>query len=320
MKAIVVQNFGEPEVLELAEVSEPKPGWDQAVVKLEAIGVNPADTYIRSGNYALKPALPYTPGMDGAGVVAEIGEGVSGVRTGDRVYLSGALNGTYAEKALCSTAHLHPLPERASFAQGAAIGVPYATAHVGLFARGGAQAGDTVLIHGGTGGVGLAAIQLARAAGLIVLATGGTEAGRELARREGAHEVFDHQAADYLDRILRHTAGHGVDLILEMLANVNLGKDLPLLATGGRVVVIGSRGPVEINARDLMSRSADIRGVMLPKTPPEQLARVHSALRAGLENGSLRPVIGREFPLAAAAEAHRTVMSPGAAGKIVLIP
>jgi NADPH2:quinone reductase len=320
MKAIVVKNFGDPEVLELAEIPEPKPGWDQVLLKLEAIGVNPVDCYIRAGSYAAKPPLPYTPGVDGAGVVVEVGGGVTDVEEGQRVYLSGALQGTYAERALCSTSHLHPLPDGTSFAQGAALGVPYATAHLGLFARGAAQPGETVLVHGGTGGVGLAAIQLARAAGLVVLATGGTEAGRELAQREGAHEVFDHQSADYLDRILHRTAGRGVDLILEMLANVNLGKDLTLLASGGRVVVIGSRGPVEINARDLMARGADIRGVMLLKAPPEQLARAHAAIGAGLANGSLRPVIGREFPLAEAAAAHRSMMSPGASGKIILIP
>ncbi|HYR59296.1 MAG TPA: NADPH:quinone reductase [Chthoniobacteraceae bacterium] len=320
MKAIVVKEFGGPEVLELATIPEPAPGWEQVVVHLEAIGVNPVETYIRSGNFAVRPALPYTPGTDGAGVIMALGNGVARLRQGQRVYVAGSLSGAYAERTLCAAAHVHPLPENVSFAQGAALGVPYTTAHVGLFFRGRARAGETVLVHGGTGGVGLAAVQLARAAGLTVFATGGTDAGRQLAREQGAHEVFDHKASDYFDQILRATSGRGVGLILEMLANVNLGKDPALLAQGGRVVVIGSRGSVEIDPRDLMARNADVRGVMLFNTPPDELARTRAALHAGLENGSLRPVIGREFPLAEAAKAHEAVMSSGATGKIILKP
>ncbi|MGB8170281.1 MAG: NADPH:quinone reductase [Chthoniobacteraceae bacterium] len=320
MKAIVVKEFGGPDVLELGTQPDPVPGWGQVVVQLEAIGVNPVDTYIRSGTYAAKPKLPYTPGTDGAGVITAIGGGVTRCSESQRVYVAGSLSGTYAERTLCDVSHVHPLPERASFAQGAALGVPYATAHVGLFSRGQALPSETVLVHGGTGGVGLAAIQLARAAGLHVLATGGTDAGRQRCRAEGADEVFDHHAPDYLDRILHHTSGRGVEIVLEMLANVNLGKDLTLLARGGRVVVIGSRGPVEINPRDLMSRHADIRGVMLLNTPPAELERTHAALQAGLKTGALSPVIGREFPLGEASKAHAAVMSPGAMGKIILVP
>lgn len=320
MKAIVVKQFGGPEVLELDTAPDPTAGWDQVVVQIEAIGVNPVDTYIRSGTYALKPKLPYTPGADGAGVIVAVGGGVTRLREGQRVYVAGSLSGTYAERALCDASHVHPLPPHVSFEQGAALGVPYATAHVALFLRGRALPAETVLVHGGSGGVGLAAIQLARAAGLQVLATGGTNGGRELCRTAGAHEVFDHTAPDYLDHILRHTSGRGLALILEMLANVNLGKDLPLLAPGGRVVVIGSRGPVEINPRDLMGRNGDIRGMNLLNTGPEEIARTHAALQAGLETGTLRPVIGQNFPLGEAPKAHETVLAPGAMGKIILVP
>jgi NADPH2:quinone reductase len=215
---------------------------------------------------------------------------------------------------------VHPLPDAVSFAQGAALGVPYATAHFALFHRGQARSGETVLIHGGTGGVGLAAVQLARAAGLTVFATGGTASGRELVRREGASASFDHRDPEYTAQIFEATGGRGVNLIIEMLANVNLGNDLPLLTPDGRVVVIGSRGPVEINPRDLMARNADIRGVMLSVAPPAVRNGIHTALREGLESGVLRPVIAHEFPLADAAQAHAAVMSPGASGKIVLIP
>lgn len=320
MKAIVVKQFGGPEVLALDTVPDPVAGWEQVVVKLGAIGVNPVDTYIRAGTYAVKPQLPYTPGLDGAGVITAIGAGVTGLREGQRVYLSGALSGTYAESALCSAGRVHVLPDRVTFAQGAALGVPAATAHLALFARGQAQPGETVLVHGGTGGVGLAATQLARAAGLHVLATGGTEPGRALCREHGAHEVFDHTDAACLDQILATTSCRGVHLIVEMLANVNLGKDLPLLAPGGRVVVVGSRGPVEINPRELMTRNADVRGVNLLHTPPEILARTYAALGASLEIGNLRPAIGHEFPLSEATRAHETVLAPGALGKIILVP
>ncbi len=318
MKAIRVQQFGEPEVLQVADVPDLTPAAGQVLVRIHAAGVNPVETYVRSGKYAKLPPLPYTPGTDGAGVVAGLGEGVSDWKIGDRVYLAGSLTGTYAEQALCEPAQLHRLPDRVSFAQGAALGIPYATAHIALFHRGGAKAGETVLIHGATGGVGLAAVQIARAAGLTVLGTGGTEAGRALVAREGAHAVFDHHAADYADQILAATNGRGVDLIIEMLANENLGKDLPLLAPSGRVLIVGSRGPVEINPRDLMARMADVRGVILFGAPSKALADTHRALFAGLADGSLRPIVAQEIPLAGAPRAHAAVMAAGAQGKIVL--
>jgi NADPH2:quinone reductase len=318
MKAIRVEEFGGPEVMKLVEVPQPRPEAGQVLVRIHAAGVNPVETYIRAGTYPRKPALPFTPGNDGAGVIEQAGEEVK-LQAGDRVYTAGSISGTYAEYALCHAAQVHPLPENVSFAQGAAMGTPYATAYRGLFQRAQAKPGEAVLIHGASGGVGTAAVQLARARGLRVLGTAGTERGRELVREQGAHEVFDHRAADYLAQIMGATSGRGVDVILEMLANVNLGKDLTILAPRGRVVVIGSRGPVEIDARDTMSRDADIRGMVLPNTSPAEMASIHAALVAGLENGTLRPVIGKELPLAEAPEAHRAVMEPGAFGKIALI-
>ncbi|MDB6173563.1 MAG: quinone oxidoreductase [Chthoniobacteraceae bacterium] len=319
MRAIRVKEFGSPAVMQLAEIPTPEPGPGQLVVQIHAAGVNPVDTYIRAGTYAKKPELPYTPGMDGAGIVLDVGAAVKEFRPGQRVYLSGSITGTYAAAALCEAAHVHPMPESVSFSQGAALGIPYATAHFALLTRAAAQAGETVLIHGATGGVGLAAVQIARAAGLKVFATGGSEEGRRLLREEGAHEVFDHGAAGYLKLILEKSGG--VDVVLEMLANVNLANDLTLLSRGGRVAVIGSRGPIEINPRELMARNADVRGVMLAgSADPLESIRIHAALYAGLENKTLRPVVAREYPLGEASQAHEAVMASGARGKIVLLP
>jgi len=309
MKGIRVHEFGGPEVLKFEEIPDPEPIENQVLVRVHAVGINPVDTYIRSGTYAFRPELPYTPGRDGAGLV----EG-----TGERVYFAGSLSGSYAELALCDRLQIYALPENVSFAAGASIGVPYGTAYRALVHCARGNAGDTVLVHGATGGVGTAAVQLARARGMTVVGTGGTEPGREMVKKEGAHHVLDHRAPDYLERLMELTDGRGVDVILEMLANVNLGKDLTVLARGGRVVVIGSRGTVEINPRDAMAREASITGMVLLNASAEELSRIHAGIYAGLEAGFLRPVIGRELPLADAAEAHRAVMEPGARGNIVL--
>jgi NADPH2:quinone reductase len=301
-------------------VPTPQVGPGEVLVRMHAVGVNPVETYIRAGKYARLPELPYTPGNDGAGVIEQAGTDVNEFKLGDRVYTAGSITGTYAEFALCKKEQVHRLSANVSFAQGAAMGTPYATAYRGLFQRACAKPGETVLVHGASGGVGTAAVQLARAYGLRVLGTAGSDNGIKLAREQGAHEVFDHRASEHFDEIMNATGGRGVDVIIELLANVNLSKDLTILAKAGRVTVIGSRGRVEIDPRDTMQRDADIRGMVLPNTPPKELASIHAALVAGLENGMLRPVIGKEFPLADAAKAHRAVMESGALGKIVLVP
>ncbi|MFN2598727.1 MAG: NADPH:quinone reductase [Pyrinomonadaceae bacterium] len=320
MKAIRVHEFGEPDVMRLEEVGDPKPAATQVVVRVRAAGVNPVDAYIRSGAYARKPELPYTPGSDAAGTVESVGAEVRRFKVGDRVYVRWSLSGTYAELGLCEEAHVHALPEGVTFAQGAAVGVPYATAYRALFQRAKARPGESVLVHGASGGVGTAAVQLARAAGMTVFGTGGTEEGRRLVEREGAHHVLDHHATNYLDELMTLTGGRGVDVILEMLANVNLDRDLGVLAPAGRVVVVGSRGRVEIDPRQLIGRDADVRGMSLFNAGEQNLSSIHAALVAGMGNGTLRPVVGKELPLAEAARSHREVMEPGSYGKIVLVP
>jgi NADPH:quinone reductase len=319
MKAIRVEQFGGPEVLQLKDVSDSEPGPNQILIKVQAIGVNPVETYIRAGRNP-NLSLPYTPGTDAAGVVAKIGARVHHVNVGARVYTSGSATGAYANMAVCETSDVHPLPDCASFAQGAALSIPYGTAWRALFQRARAVPGETVLIHGASGGVGTAAVQLARAAGLTVIGTAGSERGAQLVRELGANHVLNHRLPDYLTEVLKITENRGVNIILEMLANVNLGKDLSLLARNGRVIVIGSRGKVEIDARDAMMRDADIRGMFLFNISVTDMASIHAALRAGLECGTVKPVIGRELPLAEASRAHELIMEPGAAGKIILIP
>ena len=320
MKAIRVHQFGGAEVLKLEELPDPQPGPGQIVIRVGAAGVNPVDAYIRTGTYASKPSLPYTPGTDTAGVVTSVGPDVKRVKVGDRVYTTGSKTGTYAEQTLCDEATVHPLPGHVSFEQGAAIGVPYGTAYRALFIRAQAKPAETILVHGASGGVGTAAVQLAHAIGVTVIGTAGSDAGMKLVREQGAQHALNHSADGYLDELMKLTDGRGVDAILEMLANKNLAKDLTVLAKKGRVAVIGNRGTIEINPRDAMAREADIRGVTLMNTSPEEYRLIHAALGAGLENGSLKPVIGERIPLAEAARAHETIMGSGTLGKIVLIP
>ena len=310
--------------MKLEEVTDRSAGAGQVVVSLKAAGVNPVDTYIRSGQYASLPPLPYTPGSDAAGLVEAIGNDVVTCKVGDRVYISGSVDGravgAYAEKALCTAEQVHPLPDLVSFAQGAGIGVPYVTAWRALFEKGRAVPGETVLVHGASGAVGVAAVQIGCAAGLRVFGTAGTPRGRQLAEEQGAHEVFDHSAAGYDKEILAKTGGNGVDLVIEMLANINLVRDLDLIAKRGRVVVVGNRGSLELNPRAIMSKDATIVGFTNWNALPADLSRAHAAIVAGMARSGYRPHVGRELPLADAPSAHEDVLKPGAFGKIVLVP
>jgi len=320
MKAIRVHQFGGPEVLQLEEVFDLRPGSGQVVVKVHAAGVNPFETYQRTGTYAIKPPLPYTPGADGAGVVVSAGDGVQRVKPGDRVYVAGNLSGSYAEQVLCLESQVHRLPTNVSFQQGAAMGVPYGTAYRALFQKAHALPAETVLVHGASGGVGLAAVQLARAHGMTVIGTAGSDKGKSVVKENGAHHILDHTPGNTAELVKSLTAGRGADVILEMLANKNLVQDLAMVALHGRIVIIGNRGNIEINPRDAMWREAVIVGMALWNANERELSQVHAALVAALERGVARPVIGTELPLAEARRAHEQILEPGSYGKIVLIP
>jgi NADPH2:quinone reductase len=233
---------------------------------------------------------------------------------GDRVWVQGG--GTYAELAVVPQGRVHPLPDGVPFEYGAALGVPYITAYRALFIAGRARPGDYVLVHGGSGGVGLAALQFARVGGLVAVGTASTEEGRALIREQGA-AALDHDAYEEARLV---TKGHGFDVIVEMAAHASLGAVLPLVAIGGRVAVVGSRGPVEITPRDLMGKEASLIGVMAGYTTAEETAQRARVLYDGMASGAIRPHVGRKIALEDAPLAHRAVMEPGARGKIVLIP
>lgn len=325
MRAIRIHQFGDPSVLRLEEVPAPEPGAGQVQIRVRAAGVNPADTYIRSGRYAQLPTPPFIPGCDGAGTIAAVGAGVTRWQVGDRVFFHGtALGracGAYAEMAVCDEDKVFRLPARMGFSEGAALGVPYATAYQALMIKGRPRPNEIVLVHGASGGVGTAALQLARWKGLRVIGTAGSPDGLELVRANGAHLAVSHKEALYGDQI-REAAdrGRGPDIILEMLANVNLDQDLDLVARGGRIVVIGSRGRVEIDPRKIMAKDAAVLGVMLWNQSYEELTTIYTDIAAGIEAGVVVPVIGQEIPLADAARAHDAVLAPGSYGKIVLVP
>ncbi len=320
MKAIQVETFGGPEVLQLRKVGSREPEEKQVKIQVEAIGVNPVDTYIRSGVYPAQPDLPYIPGFDAAGIVTAAGSAVRKFKTGDRVYNFKSLSGCYAEAIVCTEDQVYRLPDNIDFTAGAALGVPYSTAFYALNYRAHAMPGETVLIHGASGGVGLAAVQIAGSKGMQVIGTAGTEQGIELIKKQGAFAALNHNEENYLAAVDELTFGDGVDLILEMLANVNLGNDLKLLSRFGRVVVIGSRGSIEIDPRESMGKNSTIMGMSLFNTTQAQLTQIHAAIYAGLSRGRYHPVIHSQLPLAKAAEAHELVMQAGVNGKIVLIP
>ena len=320
VKAILVRTFGGPEVLQPAEVDDPVVTPGRVVVRIQAAGVNPVEAYIRTGSYARLPPLPWVPGFDGAGIIEAVGSSVTRFQPGDCVYLAtlGSWNGTYAERTLCDVEHVHPLPPTVSFPQGAAMGVPAVTAYRALFGRAHARRGETVLVHGASGAVGLCAVQLAKAAGLTVLGTAGTDDGLALVRRMGAAHVFDHRDDGRADLIRAATDGRGVDVIIEMLASANLDRDLGLLAPRGRVVIVGSRGRIEIDPRQTMGKDLSVLGMTLWNVSPEEMSQIHERLGQALTEGTLSPVVGREFPLEEAAEAHRRLMNSPAQGKMVL--
>ncbi|MFN2500616.1 MAG: NADPH:quinone reductase [Pyrinomonadaceae bacterium] len=319
MKAVVVTEFGGPEVLNLIDVPVPTISDVEVLVRVKAVGVNPVDTYLRSGNHAHAPQLPYTPGKDAAGVIESVGKRVTDFAPGDRVYTADSMTGTYAEFAVCTIEQLGHLPERVSFEQGAGIWTPYATAYRALFQKAAIKDAETLLVHGASGGVGIASMQWARSKGVTVIGTAGSKKGFDLVLNEGAQFAFDHNDPSHFEAIKTATAGVGVDVIVEMLANENLEKDFNALAMFGRIVVVGSRGRLDFTPRLAMTKDVTIYGMSLFNTPTTDRDSIKQAIFNGISEGALKPVVGDVLKLSEAAEAHTRIMDRSALGKIVLV-
>uniref|UniRef100_V9KZP4 Quinone oxidoreductase-like protein n=1 Tax=Callorhinchus milii TaxID=7868 RepID=V9KZP4_CALMI len=320
MRAVRVSEFGGPAVLKLqSNTPIPNPMENQVLIKVFACGVNPVETYIRSGTYVRKPTLPWTPGNDVAGVVEQVGEYVTKFKKGDRVFTSGTITGGYAEYTVASDDSVYPLPDTLNYKQGAAIGIPYFTAYRALFHKANAKPGESVLVHGASGGVGIATCQIARAFGLKVFGTAGTQDGLGVVQKNGASKTFNHRESGYIDKIKEYTGAQGMNIIIEMMANINLSIDLQLISNHGRVIIVGNRGSIEINPRDTMAKESSIIGMSLFSSTKEDRQESAAALLAGIEAGWLQPLIGREYPLEKVAQAHEDIInSHGATGKMVL--
>jgi NADPH:quinone reductase len=322
VRAILVSAFGDPDVLQVADVPDPEPAAGEVIVRIRAAGVSPVDAYIRSGQYARLPPLPYVPGFDGSGEIESVPGGVTEWSPGSRVWIStlGSWHGTYAERGRFTLDQVYRLPDAVSFEAGAALGVPAATAHRALFGRGQAKSGETVLVHGGSGAVGIAAIQLAKSAGLRVLATAGSDQGCQAAQEAGADAVFDHHDPGRADRVRQLTEGRGVDLIIEMLASANLDADLTMIGFRGRIVIVGSRGRIEIDPRFTMAKDATVMGMALWNVPVQERVAINHALVSALEQRTLSPRVGPVFALEQAPRAHAALFDQATRGKIVLRP
>ncbi|MEK3973775.1 NADPH:quinone reductase [Psychrobacillus sp. FSL K6-1267] len=324
MKAIQVTNFGGPEKLAYTDVEDVVVGKKDVCIRLYAAGVNSSDTYTLTGTYAFcVPQLPYTPGLDGAGVVEAIGEEVTNIRVGDRVFIASLLRsnstGTFAQKMVCDETLVHLLPDHVSFEQGAALGVPALTAYRALFQRACMRPGQTIFIHGASGGVGLQAVQMAKSHGAKVIGTASKPKGKKMVKQAGADIVIDHVTEATIEDVLALTDGNGPDVIIEFLANINLETDLKLIAPFGKIVIIGNRGSIEINPRLAMQKECDILATALWNAPKDEYEQSIHGVIGMLNSGALRPIIGTTLPLQQASQAFDQLSKGIGNGKLVLI-
>lgn len=323
MKAIQVRQFGGPEKLVYTDVEDVVAGKGEVCVRLYAAGVNPSDIYTLTGTYAFSiPQLPYTPGLDGAGIVEAIGDEVTNVRVGDRVFIAPLMGckstGTCAQKIVCDAALVHSLPDHVSFEQGAALGVPALTAYRALFQRACLKSGQTVFIHGASGGVGLQVVQMAKSHGAKVIGTASKPEGKKIVLQAGADIVMDHVTEATIKNALELTDGKGPDVIIEFLANINLETDLKLIAPFGKIVIVGNRGSIEINPRLAMQKECDILATALWNAPKDEYEQsVHGVIDM-LKSGALRPIIGTTLPLQEASQGFEQLAQGIGNGKLVL--
>ena len=322
MKAIRIHATGGPEVLRLQDIPAPQPKSGEALVQVEAAGVNYIDTYQRSGQYRV--SLPTTLGQEGAGVVLRLGAGVQELRVGDRVAWTGVL-GAYAEAAAVPADRLVPLPEELSGKQAAAMMLQGMTAHYLACSTYPLSAGDTCLIHAAAGGVGLLLVQIARRRGARVLGTVSTDLKAERARAAGADEIIRYDREDFEDAVHRFTAGRGVQVVYDSVGRDTFAKSLNCLAPLGMLVLFGqSSGPVPVFDPQLLNQKGSLF-LTRPSlghyvaTRQDLVARARDVMSWVVE-GSLTLRIHAEYPLDRAAEAHRDLESRGTTGKLLLVP
>ncbi len=323
MKAIVFAETGGPEVLALGDVPRPQVRPGGVLIKNHAIGVNFADTRFRQGMYVVKPKLPDTPGMEAAGVVEAVGEGVTDVGPGARV--AAFTSKSYAEYCLAPASMVIALPEFVSFVEGAAFPIQVLTAYHLLHTAASTGPGRTVLVHAAAGGVGLAAVQLARAAGARVFGTVSSDTKVQLARECGADTVINYTMEKFADEVLRLTEGRGVDLILDAVGKPTFEEGLRCLAPFGHLILYGRAGgpPDPLNVSVLSPKSQTVSGFMLPTVTrgfPDQTRQSAAHCFALMREGRLKLYIGKSWPLAQAAEAHRYLESRQSTGKLILVP
>jgi len=318
-KAVRVPKAGPSSIMNvetLPALSFPDKG--QILVQVHCIGINPVETYIRSGNYATIPSYPYTPGGCCSGIVVSVGKDVTKFKTGDRIYSARTISGAYAENALIDESYAWHLPNSISFAEGAALGVPFHTAYRSIFSKAKLKSTQSILIHGASGGVGIACLQMAKSIGCqLILGSAGSSIGIDAITPFCDH-VISHGD---IDGVLSLTKNKGVDVIIEMASHKNLGNDLQMLASNGTIVIVGSRGPVEVNPRDVMAREATITGVMLWLANEQEFEEAANFIEQGLLSKRLKPIIGHLYKgLEKASEAHDEVIShtKGTVGKIVI--
>jgi NADPH2:quinone reductase len=323
MKAIVFAETGGPEVLALADVPTPGVRPGSVLIKNHAIGVNFADTRFRQGVYTVKPKLPDSPGMEAAGVIEAVGEGVTSLRPGMRV--AAFTSRAYAEYCVSPAFMVIPLPDSVTFVDGATFLIQVLTAYHLLHTVDSTGPGRTVLVHSAAGGVGLAAVQLAKAAGARVFGTVSNDAKTRLAKEAGADAVINYEKDKFADEVLRLTGDRGVDLVLDAVGKPTFEEGLRCLAPFGHLVLYGRAGgpPDPLNISVLSPKSQKVSAFSLPTLTrgfPDKTRDSAERCFALMREGRLKLHVGKTFPLAQAAEAHRYLESRQSTGKLILIP
>lgn len=321
MKAMRAHQFGGPEQLRLEDAPDPQVQAGQVQIRVRATGINPADLVRLSGR--LQPlSLPYIPGTDVCGEVEAVGAGVTHVKIGDRVFGRTAVGG-YAEKTCLAASEAIPLPANLSFDEGAAIPIPFYTAYRALHHKAALKAGETVLISAGGGGVGVAAIQLAKLAGARVLTTVGSSDKAERTRALGADVAINYKAQDFAAEVQKLTDGKGIDVIIENVATDNLAKDLTILARDGRIIIIGTgtgKGPDgSFAVMHALMKDANILGMSLVNAGPV-IAEMATALTGLFVAGKIKSIISKTYPLSDAQQALADLVAGRVFGKLVLHP